>query len=427
MKQRCHVLHKMLEGCVQRKDYSALIPFLPRKHEYVIKVRLSASQRKLYEHYLKTFVFPDGDVCKGVWTTLWWHSDEDEEEEEEELASVKSTSSDEDEVEVQSSSDSEDEGRRKKHGGRRGKKGSSSDEDGSDDDDSEDEVLPQSSRRKAAATRKELSASNKASTSIVNIDGEDITVVSINDGASTSRQKCKDEREQPHSSKDDKNSSSTKDAMVKNDAKQSTSKENHNSETNSSVFGSTRSGTTFKDGSDVEIEEEKEWYDEFMQEDDEYNVELSGKLVLLMEVLADAEAVHDKVLVFSQSLVTLDLIEKVLGGGEIGGDRENWCRGCDYFRMDGSTSAAMRQRWADIFNDEDNKNGRLFLISTKAGGLGINLVAANRVIVFDVSWNPSHDVQSIFRVFRFGQTKAVYVYRLIAQVSNDCTKQAAQF
>ena len=279
------------------------------------------------------------------------HSDEEEEEDEEE-ESLKSTSSEEDVEEDQSSSESEQERRRKKHGGRRGKRDSSSDEDNSDDDDeeeeqeSEDEVLPQSSRRKASAARNARSTSNKASSSTVNIDGEDITVVTINDGASTSRQ---DDHEQPHSSKRDKK----KDVTVVNDAKPSTSKAN--SETSSSVYGSTRSGAAFKDGSDVEIEEEKEWYDEFMQEDDEYNVELSGKLVLLMEVLADAEAVHDKVLVFSQSLVTLDLIEKMLGGGEIGGDRENWCRGCDYFRMDGSTSVNMRQRWADIFNDEDNK------------------------------------------------------------------------
>lgn len=279
------------------------------------------------------------------------HTDEEEEEEEEVEMSSKSTSSEEEE-EVQSSSESEEERRRKKHGARRGKRVLSSDED--DSDESEDEVLPQSSRNKATAALNAHSASKKASSSTVNIEGEDITVVTINDGAGPSRQISKDEPEQPHSSKDSK-PGSKKDAIVMNDARPSTSRESYpNSETNS-VFGSTRSGTSFKDGSDVEIEEEKEWYDEFLQEDDEYNVELSGKLVLLMEILADAEAVHDKVLVFSQSLVTLDLIEKMLGGGEIGGDRENWCRGCDYFRMDGSTSAAMRQRWADIFNDEDNK------------------------------------------------------------------------
>ena len=94
---------------------------------------------------------------------------------------------------------------------------------------------------------------------------------------------------------------------------------------------------------------------------------------------------------------------------------DTWVPGKDYYRMDGSTAADTRKIWCKYFNKTTSHRMRLFLISTKAGGLGINLVAANRVIIFDASWNPSHDVQSIFRVFRFGQTKPVYIYRFLAK------------
>ena len=148
-------------------------------------------------------------------------------------------------------------------------------------------------------------------------------------------------------------------------------------------------------------------------------------MILLMDILRECELMGDKVLVFSQSLLSLNLIEEFLA--KI--DEENcrasdsasdtyvgrWRQGKDYFRMDGSTPPDQRKKWCNYFNKESNHAMRLFLISTKAGGLGINLVAANRVIIFDASWNPAHDVQSIFRVYRFGQKKPVYIYRFLAK------------
>lgn len=152
------------------------------------------------------------------------------------------------------------------------------------------------------------------------------------------------------------------------------------------------------------------------------NIEHSSKLMLLMSILEKCEAIGDKLLVFSQSLYSLDVIEHFLNyideqtqiNVESATFTGSWTLGQDYFRLDGSTPVEQRNSACKHFNSPDNPRARLFLISTRAGGLGINLVAANRVVIFDVSWNPSHDIQSIFRVYRFGQTKPCYVYRFLA-------------
>uniref|UniRef100_UPI0037E772B1 transcriptional regulator ATRX-like n=1 Tax=Semicossyphus pulcher TaxID=241346 RepID=UPI0037E772B1 len=162
------------------------------------------------------------------------------------------------------------------------------------------------------------------------------------------------------------------------------------------------------------------WFKHLVSEQDAKIMEHSGKMVLLFEILRMAEDLGDKVLVFSQSLTSLALIEDFLEASHRARDpgafkEGSWIKNIDYYRLDGSTSATLRKKWADLFNNTANSRGRLFLISTKAGSLGINLVAANRVVIFDASWNPSYDIQSVYRVYRFGQLKQVFVYRFLAQ------------
>uniref|UniRef100_A0AAR2JFC9 Helicase C-terminal domain-containing protein n=1 Tax=Pygocentrus nattereri TaxID=42514 RepID=A0AAR2JFC9_PYGNA len=303
MKKRVHVLHELLGGCVQRRDYSVLTRFLPPKHEYVLSIRMTPLQCKLYTHYLQNYtgdgsgregngvnrLFQDFQILSLIWTHPWCL-----------------------------------------------------------------QLSDLNKRNKQYFWFVCITVKRGRCCSGLHSDYEWTVMWAEN------------------------------------------------------VFGGPPVG----------------WYREFVNDADAAVLEHSGKLVLLMEILHLAEQLQNKVLVFSQSLVSLDLIEKFLeladkakreGKESLYKGQKTWLRDKDYYRLDGSTSATARKKWAQEFNNVRNTRGRLFLISTRAGSLGINLVAANRVVVFDASWNPTYDVQSIFRVYRFGQTKPVYVYRFLAQ------------
>ncbi|XP_074952559.1 helicase ARIP4 isoform X2 [Phalacrocorax aristotelis] len=149
-------------------------------------------------------------------------------------------------------------------------------------------------------------------------------------------------------------------------------------------------------------------------------LENSPKMVLLFHVIEESVKLGDKILVFSQSLSTLSVIEEFLAKRPMpsppgsDGSVHNWVRNINYYRLDGSTSASERERLINQFNDPSNTSVWLFLLSTRAGCLGVNLIGANRVVVFDASWNPCHDAQAVCRVYRYGQKKPCHIYRLVS-------------
>ena len=107
-----------------------------------------------------------------------------------------------------------------------------------------------------------------------------------------------------------------------------------------------------------------------------------------------------KVLVFSQFCRMLDLLEDYLHLAAL-----------PYERLDGSVAGSARQASIDRFQKGDAASSFLFLLSTRAGGVGINLTAADTCVIFDSDWNPQNDVQGMARCHRIGQTRPVKVYR----------------
>jgi len=133
---------------------------------------------------------------------------------------------------------------------------------------------------------------------------------------------------------------------------------------------------------------------------DEILVEASGKMQLLDRIMTALKKQGDhKVLIFSQMTRMLDILEDYL----------TW-RGYNFRRLDGTVSSTDRMQAMQDFNTDPSID--VFLLSTRAGGLGVNLVSADTCIIFDSDWNPHADLQAQDRCHRIGQTKTVLVFRL---------------
>lgn len=161
------------------------------------------------------------------------------------------------------------------------------------------------------------------------------------------------------------------------------------------------------DGSDIEREErgdtEREERDDAEREErgDEGNAPLSYKLDAITRIVAAILASTDElVLVISTYTQILNFLGKLC-------DARNW----GYFRLDGSTDVAQRQSLVNAFNARLTPK-RLFLLSARAGGVGLNITGASRVVMVEPAWNPAIDAQSVARSWRFGQTRTVFVYRV---------------
>ncbi|GMT29200.1 hypothetical protein PFISCL1PPCAC_20497, partial [Pristionchus fissidentatus] len=360
MKRRCHVLFEHLKKCVDRKDYRVLTEAIPPKQEYVIYIRLTKRQIELYKAFLESIggenlskrLLPDYHVLSRVWTHPYQLVLHEREAERKRILQDEAEE-DEDFIDDDDDDESGSGSESDESGGERGK-----------------------GRRGRGRGRRSESGSG---------DDDDDELTKIPTSKRTTAAERKSRR------------LAGEEAPPRPD-------------TPPEYIG---------------------WFSKagLVSEEDSSNYELSYKLMLLIDIIKKCEEIGDKLLVFSQSLESLSLIKRMLewhdvnekwftdGHAAMNAEDEEWgwVDGVDYLSIDGSVQSGKRDAVQTAFNNRANLRARLMLISTRAGSLGTNMVAANRVIIFDACWNPSHDTQSLFRVYRFGQTKPVYIYRFIAQ------------
>lgn len=131
-----------------------------------------------------------------------------------------------------------------------------------------------------------------------------------------------------------------------------------------------------------------------------------SKINVLVPLLLEYQKLSEKVILVSNFTQTLDLLEKVVSKLNI-----------SFLRLDGTTPLKNRDGLVTTFNKRDTH--QVFLLSAKAGGVGLNLIGASRLVLFDNDWNPLIDLQAMARIHRDGQTKPVFIYRLFTTGSID--------
>ncbi|KAF7258824.1 hypothetical protein EG68_03868 [Paragonimus skrjabini miyazakii] len=136
-------------------------------------------------------------------------------------------------------------------------------------------------------------------------------------------------------------------------------------------------------------------------------VQVSGKLVVLMKLLRGLRSGGHRVLIYSRMTTMLDILEEALANEEYA-----------YERIDGRVKGPVRQIIIDRFNSKLCE-AFIFLLSTRAGGEGINLASADTVILYDSDWNPQCDLQALSRAHRIGQSRHVVVYRFVTRHSME--------
>ncbi|XP_071561970.1 DNA repair and recombination protein RAD54B isoform X1 [Temnothorax nylanderi] len=134
---------------------------------------------------------------------------------------------------------------------------------------------------------------------------------------------------------------------------------------------------------------------------DENFTEYCGKVTILQTLMRNLKKTDEKLVLISYYTQTLDLLETICNMEKL-----------KFLRLDGTTSTSIRLKITEQFNTRTD-NSKVLLLSAKAGGVGLNLPGASRLVLFDSDWNPASDLQAMARIWRDGQKRNVYIYRLL--------------